>query len=40
MTSPENLHVKNAVNEHILPLVTYTAYFDTWFGRYGLLKSG
>jgi hypothetical protein len=31
---------KNAINEHSFPLVTHTAYFDTQFGRYGLLKSG
>jgi hypothetical protein len=32
--------MKNADNELSFPLVTHTAYFDTWFGRYGLLKSG
>jgi hypothetical protein len=31
---------KNAFNEHSFPMVTHTAYFDTWFGRYGFLKSG
>jgi hypothetical protein len=40
MTSPEILYMKNTVNEHSFPLVTHTFYFDTRFGRYGLLKSG
>jgi hypothetical protein len=38
MTSPETLHAKIAVNKLSFPLVTYTAYFDTQFGSYGLLK--
>jgi hypothetical protein len=40
MTSPETLNTKVAVNELSFPFVTHTAYFDTWFGRYGLLKLG
>jgi hypothetical protein len=40
MTSPEILYTKNAINEHSFLLVTHTACFDTWFGCYGLLKSG
>jgi hypothetical protein len=40
MTSLETLFTKNNINEHRFPLVTHTAYFDTWFSRYGLLKSG
>jgi hypothetical protein len=40
MTSRETLYTKNADNEHSFPLVTHMAYFDTRFGRYGLLKSG
>jgi hypothetical protein len=40
MTSPETLYMKNVINEHSFPLVTHTAYFNTRFGRYGLLKAG
>jgi hypothetical protein len=40
MTSQETLYTKNAANDHSFPLVTHTAYFNTWFGRYGFLKSG
>jgi hypothetical protein len=40
MISPETLNTKIAVNELSFPLVTHTAYFDTQFSRYGLLKSG
>jgi hypothetical protein len=40
MTSPETLYMKNAVIDHSFPLVTYTAYSNTRFGRYGFLKSG
>jgi hypothetical protein len=40
MTSPETLYTKNTVNELSFPLVTHTAYFDTWFGCYGFLKLG
>jgi hypothetical protein len=39
MTSPETLHMKDAINEHSFPLDTHTAYFNTQFGRYGFLKS-
>jgi hypothetical protein len=39
MKFPEALYMKNTVNEHCFPLVTHTAYFDTRFGRYRLLKS-
>jgi hypothetical protein len=35
MTSPETLHMKDAINEHSFPLDTHTAYFNTQFGRYG-----
>jgi hypothetical protein len=40
MISPETLYTKNAVNELNFPLVTHTANFDTWFGRYRFLNSG
>jgi hypothetical protein len=40
MTSLEILYTKDAVNEHRFMPVTHTAYSDTWFCRYGLLKSG
>jgi hypothetical protein len=40
MTSPETLYMKNATNELRFPLVTYTAYSNTRFGRYRFLKSG
>jgi hypothetical protein len=40
MISPETLYTKNAVNELSFLLVTHTAYFDTRFGSYGILKSG
>jgi hypothetical protein len=40
MISPETLYMKNSVNECSFPLVIHTAYFDTWFGHYGLLKLG
>jgi hypothetical protein len=40
MTSPETLYMKNTINERIFPLVTHTAYFDTRFHPYGLLKWG
>jgi hypothetical protein len=40
MTSPKTLYTKNAINEHSFMLVTHTAYFDTRFDRYELLKSG
>jgi hypothetical protein len=40
MTSPETLYTKNAINELNFTPVTHTAYSDTWFGRYGFLKSG
>jgi hypothetical protein len=40
MTTPGTLHTKIATNELRFPPVTLTAYFDTWFGRYRLLKSG
>jgi hypothetical protein len=39
MTCPETLHMKITVNECSFPLVTHTAYFNTRFGRYGLLKT-
>jgi hypothetical protein len=32
--------MKSAVNKLSFPLVTHTAYFNTRFGSYGLLKSG
>jgi hypothetical protein len=40
MTSPATSNPENAINEHSFPLIIHTAYFDTRFGRYGLLKSG
>jgi hypothetical protein len=40
ITSLETLHMKNAIMNTAFLLVTHTAYFDTWFDRYGLLKSG
>jgi hypothetical protein len=40
MTSLETLDTKNTNNEHSFPLVTYMAYFDTEFGRYGFLRLG
>jgi hypothetical protein len=40
MTSLETLDMKNTDNGLSFPLVTHTAYFDTRFCRYGLLKSG
>jgi hypothetical protein len=36
----ETLHTKIAINELSFLLVTHTAYFETRFGRHGLLKSG
>jgi hypothetical protein len=39
MTSSEMLYMKNTINELIFPLVTHMAYFNTWFGRYGFLKT-
>jgi hypothetical protein len=39
MTSLEMFYMKNATNEHSFPLVTHMAYFDTRFGRYGVLKT-
>jgi hypothetical protein len=39
MTFPETFHMKNAVNKHGFVPVTHTAYFDTWLGRYGFLKT-
>jgi hypothetical protein len=38
MTSLETLYTKNVDNELSFSLVTYTAYFDTQFGSYGLLS--
>jgi hypothetical protein len=40
MTSPEILHMKNAVNELSFPLATHMTCFDTRFCRYRLLKLG
>jgi hypothetical protein len=40
MTSRGTLYTKNTVNEHSFMLVTHTAYSDTRFSRYELLKSG
>jgi hypothetical protein len=39
MTSPETLYTKNVINEHSSPLVAHTAHSDTWFGRYGFMKT-
>jgi hypothetical protein len=39
-TSLETLYTKNADNKLSFPLVNHIAYFNTRFGRYGLLKSG
>jgi hypothetical protein len=38
MTSPENLHTKNAINELSFPLVTHMALSTEWFGSYGLSR--
>jgi hypothetical protein len=40
MTSLDTLHTKSAVNELSFLLATHMSYFNTGFGRYGLLKSG
>jgi hypothetical protein len=40
MTSLETFYTKNAINELRFPLVTHMAYFNTRFGRYGILKTG
>jgi hypothetical protein len=40
MTSPETLNTKISVNELSFRLATHTVYSDTWFGSYGLFKSG
>jgi hypothetical protein len=40
MTLPETLYKKNVINKHSFPMVNHTAYFNTRFGVYGLLKSG
>jgi hypothetical protein len=40
MTSPEILYTKNAINELSFTSVTHTAYSDSRFCRYSLLKSG
>jgi hypothetical protein len=32
--------MKNVINELSFLLVTHTTYFNTRFGRYGILKSG
>jgi hypothetical protein len=40
MTFAETLNTKVAVNELSFPLVTHSAYSDTWFDSYGILKSG
>jgi hypothetical protein len=40
MISPESLYTKNAVSKLSFSPVTHMAYFDTRFGRYGLLNSG
>jgi hypothetical protein len=40
MTSPETLNKKFASNKLSFPLVTHTAYSDTQFDSFGLLKSG
>jgi hypothetical protein len=39
MTSVETLYTKNAANELSFMLVTHTPNSDTWFCRYGFLKS-
>jgi hypothetical protein len=40
MISLETLYMKISVTKLSFPLVTHTAYFDTRFGHYGLLKLG
>jgi hypothetical protein len=40
MTFPETLNTKVAANELSFPLVTHTAYSDTRFESYEILKSG
>jgi hypothetical protein len=40
MTFPETLSTKVSVNELIFPLVTHTAYSDSRFDSYEILKSG
>jgi hypothetical protein len=40
MTFLETLNTKVADNDLSFPLVTHMAFSDTWFGNYGILKSG
>jgi hypothetical protein len=40
MTFLETLYTKNVINERRFLLVTHMTYFDIWFGRYGILKTG
>jgi hypothetical protein len=40
MTSLETSNTKVSINELSFPPVTHTAYYDVWFDRYRILKSG